>query len=246
MNCVEAETHFSGLLTADLNSMDRIALLAHLETCPACAEAFAGLVELAARLDRLPPEKPSPALRERFYQMLEQATHESHPRSRWNGKGLALAAALLLLVGGGFAGGYWIRGGNEAENPALNQNLALLRQSGQGLRMAGIMLASQGDPEDAVPAEALLDLLDRDPSESVRLAAVDALYLYGRQPHVRQRLAEAMARQTSPRVQLALVDLLGGLREQRALEALRTLLHAPGTTPEVARRVRIQLKAQPL
>lgn len=246
MNCAEAETHLPDLLTADLASTDRIALLAHLETCPACAEAFAGLVELAARLDRLPLEKPSPVLRERFYQMLEAAATEARPRPRWNRNWLALAAAVLIMVGGGFAGGYRIRGSREVPLPDRNGNLALLRQSGKGLRMAGIMLAAQGDPEDAAPAEALLDLLDRDPSESVRLAAVDALYLYGRQPHVRQRLAEAMVRQTSPRVQLALVDLLGGLREQRALDALRTLLHAPGTTPEVARRVQAQLKARPL
>jgi len=246
MNCAEAETHLPDLLTDGLTSADRTALQAHLEACFTCAEAYAGLVELAARLDRLPLEKPTPALRERFYLMLEAAASEAHSRSRWNRKWLALAAAVLLMVGGGFATGYWLRGGSSTMVPPRNSNLALLRQNEQGLRMAGIMLVSQGDPEDAVPAEALLDLLERDPSESVRLAAVDALYLYGRQPHVRERLAGAMARQTSPRVQLALVDLLGGLREQRALEALRTLLSAPGTTPEVAHQVQTQLKARPL
>ena len=57
-----------------------------------------------------------------------------------------------------------------------------------------------------------------------------------------EHLAASLARQTSPRVQVALVDLLGGLREQRALEALKTLLRAPGTTPEVARRAQAQLE----
>ncbi len=246
MNCIEAEGHLPDLLMGALAPADRVGLQAHLAACPTCAEAFTDLVELSARLDRLPLEKPSPAMRERFYGMLNQAATESHRRSRRDWKWLALAAAVLVMVGGGFAGGYWIRGSGQTLPPARNSNLALLRQNEQGLRMAGIMLVSQGDPEDSVPAEALLDLLDRDPSEPVRLAAVDALYLYGRQPHVRERLAEAMARQTSPRVQLALVDLLGGLREQRAMEALRTLLHAPGTTPEVARRVQAQLKARPL
>jgi len=70
--------------------------------------------------------------------------------------------------------------------------------------------------------------------------------VFGRQPKVRQRLVSALPRQTSPRVQMALVDLLGGLREQRALDALRALLGAPGTTPEVAHRVHACLAARPL
>jgi anti-sigma factor RsiW len=246
MNCAEVERHLPDLVAGEFSMADRAALQAHLEACPTCWEACMGLVELAAQLDRLPMEKPSPALRERFYEMLENAAEDARPLSRWSGKRMALAAAVLLLVGGSFLGGYWIRGGSDAAIPAQNGNLALLRQSGPGLRMAGIMLVSQGDPNDAAPAEALLDLLDRDPNESVRLAAVDALYLYGRQPRVRERLADAMARQTSPRVQLALVDLLGGLREQRASEALKSLLQAPGTTPEVARRVQAQLQERPL
>lgn len=246
MNCAEVEKHFPDLVAGDFAMADRAALQTHMEACPTCREACMGLVELAAQLDRLPMEKPSPALRERFYGMLENAAGDVRPPSTWNGERLALAAAFLLLVGGSFLGGYWIRGGSDAALPVQNGNLALLRQSGPGLRMAGIMLVSQGDPNDAAPAEALLDLLDRDPSESVRLAAVDALYLYGRQPHVRERLAASMAHQTSPRVQLALVDLLGGLREQRASEALKSLLHAPGTAPEVARRVQAQLQERPL
>lgn len=246
MTCAEVEKRLPDLLSGDLAMANRAALQAHLEVCPACAKACAGLVELAAQLDRLPLERPSPALRERFYAMVEHAADDVRPPSTWNGKRLAQAAAAILLVGGGFLSGYWIRGGSDPVMPDRNGNLALLRQGGQGLRMAGIMLVSQGDPEDPGSAEALLNLLDRDPSESVRLAAVDALYLYGRQPHVRERLAASMAHQTSPRVQLALVDLLGGLREQRALEALKALLHAPGTTPEVVRRVQAQLKERPM
>lgn len=246
MTCAEVEKQLPDLLAGEFAMADRADLQSHLAACPRCREAWEGLVELTTGLDRLPLSTPSPALRKRFYDMLEKPTEDVRPPWTLNRKNLAMAAAVLLLVSGGFLGGYWMRGGSDTLSPDRNGNLALLRQGGPGLRMAGIMLISQGDPNDAAPAEALLDLLDRDPNESVRLAAVDALYLYGRQPHVRDRLADAMARQTSPRVQLALVDLLGGLREQRALEALKILLDAPGTTPEVARRVQAQLKERPL
>ncbi|WP_257314146.1 HEAT repeat domain-containing protein [Geothrix fuzhouensis] len=201
---------------------------------------------LLLRLDGLPLEKPSPTLRNRFYQALEQAAEAPHPRSGHPWKLLPQAAAAALLLGGGFLGGYLAHGGSDITSLARGSDFTLLHQGGPSLRMAGIMLASQGDSEDPAPAEAMLDLLDKDPSESVRLAAVDALYLFGRQPKVREHLIASLPRQTSTRVQLALVDLLGALREQRALDALKTLLHAPGTDPQVVRRVQTQLEGRSL
>lgn len=244
MNCHEAGKRFPGLWAHDLDPADFAALQIHLDVCPACREEAAGLIALVEQLDRLPLERPSPAARDRFYRMLDHV--ESRPPSVRGWRLWAQAAVALLLIGGGFLGGYLTRSVGVDVSPVQDRNLALLRHGETELRMAGIMLVSQGDPEDPVSADALLDRLDKDPSESVRLAAVDALYLYGRQPQVRERLAASLARQTSPRVQMALADLLGGLREQRAVEALKRLLHAPGTTPEVAQRVRAQLKGKPL
>lgn len=243
MNCAEAERSMPELLTDGLDAAARSAFQAHLEACPACRTEAAHLAELWARLDLLPVEHPSPALRAGFYRMLEAAQAPTRPQSHWPWRAMAQVAALLLLTVGGFLGGYLLRGPSPTPR---GRDFSLMTQSRAELRMAGVMLASQGDPEDAAPAGALLALLDSDPSEAVRLAAVDALYLYGHQPMVRQRLASSLARQTSPRVQLALVDLLGGLREQRALEALRTLMRAPGTTPEVASRVKARLAERPL
>lgn len=245
MNCADVGNHLPSLLARDLSETDRADLQVHLESCSACRDEVARWQDLGERLDRQPLEQPSPALRERFYGMLEAATEGEHLR-RGSWRPLIQAAAVLLLVGGGFLGGYLARGGSGDGRPIRNRNVALMQEGTPSLRMAGIMLASQGDTEDPAIPEALLSLLDRDPSESVRLAAVDALYLYGRQPQVRERLAVSLAKQTSPRVQLALVDLLGGLWEQRALEALRALAHAPGTSPEVARRVRARLAERPL
>ncbi|MBK8574081.1 MAG: HEAT repeat domain-containing protein [Holophagaceae bacterium] len=246
MNCADLEKHLPNLLAGDLAEGDRMSLQIHLESCPACQEETAGFLDLLARLDRQPLEQPSSSLRERFFWMLEEAAEVGSSRPIWFWRPLTQAAAVLMLVGGGFLGGYLVRGEPDNGRPIGNRNVALMQDGTPSLRMAGIMLLSQGDSEDPAVSESLLGLLDRDPSESVRLAAVDALYLYGRRPQVRDRLAASLPKQTSPRVQLALVDLLGGLREQRALEALRALASAPGTSPEVARRVRARLAEPPL
>jgi hypothetical protein len=241
MNCAEAESLIPDLLAETLELAERAALQAHFRTCPACAGEAAGLTQLWADLERPPAARPGPGLRSGFYAMLAAEQAAARGR-RW--RTLLQVAASLLLASGGFLAGYGFRGGPEP--PPARRELALFHQDRTELRLAGVMLTAQGDPEDAVPAEALLDLLERDPSVPVRLAAVDALYLYGRQPRVRERLAAALARQQSPRVQLALIDLLAGLRERAALEALRKLLRGPGLTPEVRDRAQTRLAGQPL
>lgn len=246
MTCAESAALIPGLLADDLTPTERVALEAHLEVCVLCREEVTGLLEVATGLDRMPMEQPSPAFRERFYRLLDEARVQAAPHAGRGWDSFGKVAAILLLIGGGFLGGFLYRGGIARTSSSGEPEFALMRHGGEDMRMAGIMLASQGDPGDPAPAKPLLNLLDHDPSESVRLAAVDALYLYGNQPRVRERLAASLARQTSPRVQMALVDLLAGLRERRAVEALRKLLTNPGTQPEVARRAEARLKANPL
>jgi hypothetical protein len=246
MTCAEADALIPGLLAGDLTPKERAALDAHLEACAPCKDEVTALLEVTAGLDQMPMEQPSPAFRERFYRRLNEAKANAAHRPGQGWEIFGKAATILLLVGGSFLGGFLYRGGFARTPSSGDPELALMRQGGEDMRMAGVMLASQGDPDDPAPAMPLLNLLDHDPSESIRLAAVDALYLYGNQPRVRERLAASLAHQTSPRVQMALVDLLASLRERRAVQALRKLLANPRTNPEVARQVEARLRGNPL
>ena len=70
---------------------------------------------------------------------------------------------------------------------------------------------------------ALLDTLTHDPNVNVRLATVDALRQFGDQPVVRRGVVEAMTRQDSPMVQIALIDLAVDLHQKESLGTLRQL-----------------------
>lgn len=65
--------------------------------------------------------------------------------------------------------------------------------------------------------------LNYDPSVDVRLAAVDALFQFSDQHMVRQALVESLSRQTSPLVQIALIDLMVEMREKQSEEVLRRM-----------------------
>jgi len=86
-------------------------------------------------------------------------------------------------------------------------------------------------------ADTLFDLVNRDPDTQVRLAAVEALYLFAGDPALRSRIVAAIARQDRAEVQTALVDLIVGLRERRAVEALRRLGQDGKLAPELRGRI---------
>jgi len=90
--------------------------------------------------------------------------------------------------------------------------------------------------------DALLQALDNDPNVNVRLAAADALYLFASNPEVKEGLLKSLARQESPLVQSALIDLLVVSREQRAVQALKTLIGGEKLRPEIKKKAELGIQ----
>jgi HEAT repeat protein len=76
---------------------------------------------------------------------------------------------------------------------------------------------------DAQVLQSLLRAVIHDPNVDVRLETVDALEKYSGDPDVRRALVDAIAVQESPLVQVALIDLVGKIRDRDAVPALRKL-----------------------
>jgi hypothetical protein len=186
---------------------------AHLAECPACRREFQELGALWGALGVLPLPASRPGFRLRKPRRLAWA-------------GWAAAACLMGVLGLGI--GRWSRG-PRLEGPALEawtaqeQSRAALQfvnSPSASERLQGLAMLNGRRGELAGP---LLALVEKDPDTSVRLAAVEALYLFGGSPSLRPKLGAALARQDRPQVQLALADLIVSLRERQALEALRRL-----------------------
>lgn len=214
-------------------------LAAHLQSCAECR----AMRELWEKLDHLPAPLPDPGMTHRFRQRLRAETRASrptiHPLTGW---ALPLAAAMLLAVGGAFAAGYSLRPTASTDSPAT----ARLRHGSPSERMQTLALVSAPQGREPQLMEALLERVQRDPVPEVRLAAVEALYLFGSDPALGLRLAETLPQQDQPRVQLALVDLMVALRERRAADALRRLLREDRLGPEARLRAEARLAEQRL
>ena len=190
----------------------------------------------------------------------EKASLEAERRSTgpgWNWRAwvrapLAQAAFALIFLAAGFLVGRHIEGdrvnnnGNTQELAALHKELAstrqlvalsLLQQQSASERLQGITWSTRVGQADPEILAALLHTLRFDASVDVRLAALDALRHYGDQREVRTGLVDALQRQQSPLVQIALIDLLVELRDADAVQHLKSFERTPNLNPAVRQRV---------
>jgi hypothetical protein len=268
MNCERTQEKFADYLTGDLDEAGRREVQAHILACAPCREDLENLTVVWAKLGVLPEEQPGGELRHRFYTMLEEykdglGAQEKTARPAGGLAGwrdwftfrrpafAASFSAFLLFVG---VGAGWLLNGSGAGNSRLatlssevqdmrqQVGLSLLSQPSASDRIHGIgYSAAVENPNDKTLA-ALFNALDNDPNPNVRLAAVDALYLFRTRPGVKESLVRSLAIQNYPLVQVALIDFLVEVREARAAEALKLLIEKNELTPEVKKRAEQGLK----
>jgi hypothetical protein len=262
MTCEEARLQFAGALEGAEEAVPA-EFENHLESCAACREQLDILRTHWAALGLLADAEPSSNLRRNFYQALEayqdglretQAGAQSAWWQGWWPKRPAFQVAFsLLLLAAGAGAGYITSFPNKkdtvevshlrAELTNLRQliTLSLLQQDSAVERLQGVTWAQRVDYSDEEVLGALLRTINGDPSVDVRLAAADALRGFSKNPLARRGLLEALARQTSPLVRIAVIDLLVELRERSAASQMQQLLEDPDLDPNVRKRAQLAL-----
>jgi HEAT repeat protein len=121
--------------------------------------------------------------------------------------------------------------------------MSLLQQQSAAERLEGVALTSRLERPGAEIVSALLETLMHDPNVNVRLASIDALQRFADQDIVRRGALDTLPRQTSPLVQVALIDFV---LETNGLESAAILrrLSEDATLAEPVRRRAAQGLAQ--
>jgi len=197
-------------------------------------------------------------MRHRFHELLEAEKRQAAQvcegglaawlRQWWKP---ALACGLfLMLIGTGI--GYGLRGdeavgGTEAAQLAILSEelrgmremmmLTLLEKESTNDRLRAVNLTQEMGEVSSQVAAALLRTLNEDSNTNVRLAAIDALAQYAHHSDVRRGLIDAIGKQQSPLVQMALAETMAALQEKASVQELQYLLERNETAPEVRERV---------
>ena len=203
---------------------------------------------LLRAVDEMEVPEPSAGMDQKFQAMLEEAKkarflEERAPvrrQSLFFGPRPSLlprlAAALSLIIVGWFLG-YQVTPrpegarieflASEVQEMKKTVMLAMLENSSATERMKAVQFAQELSGPDEAVLTALARTVNDDPNVNVRLMAVDALALYADHPKVREALVQAIVRQESPLVQLALAEVMLALNEKRAVEPIRKIIASP-------------------
>jgi len=255
---------WEGALDRELDNDARANLEMHLASCIPCRSENERLSAIWRGLGQIPAFDPDPGLRTRFYERLEayqQGFLESSlaapkpPLFRafwrpfwqwWSARPalqFALSLATLVL---GFLGGFSLQ--HRREDSQLGQlhnevtsmrqmvALSLMQQQSASDRLKGVNWAYREERPDPEVLAALLYTVNHDSNINVRLAAVDALHTFNSSPVATRGLVQAIAKQDSPMVQIALIDQLTDMRDRGAVPALQALLNDKNANPEVRQR----------
>jgi len=189
---------------------------------------------------------PAPGHRGRLAALFTQQSHHH----------LLRAASACALVAIGIAIGYYmvpLPGGSEGTRPTETSaeivamrgelrdlremiTLSLMQQQSASNRLKGVSWSGQIDRPSSEVVAALLDTLMHDPNVNVRLATIDALERFASQDIVRRGTIQAVDRQVSPLVQIALIDFMVKVHERESIGTLRRLSEDPKVNAAVRAR----------
>lgn len=267
MKCKNVQKLLPDYLTGRLEESDLEKFQKHLGTCPECQAEVNSMKTIWTDLGSIQEEQPAPELKLRFNSMVEaykQGLKQAKPfpdfgtmfrqwlekyRFQQSGFQFAFSSGVLvvgILLGYIFSGGFG--DGQEisrlrAEVNQMRQTVALtkLDQDSPGDRLQGVLISAEIAEENPDMGLALLNTLNNDPSVNIRLAAVQALYLCRNEKKIRDGLINSLKEQKSPLVQIALIDLIAGIKEEKALNSLKELVKQNHLNPQVRERAEFNI-----
>jgi hypothetical protein len=251
----------TGFISGNLDAETSGRIRAHLSGCQTCRSEFLAMNALWESLGQLPDETPDESVRARFYDMLKTYERTNHPaavRPKMAGDGwfsrlfprrpivqfaLTLAAAAIgILLGYQFKHEHT----DGAELTQLHQEvigmsrllaMSLLQQQSASERLRGVSLSYQIAEPDAEITKVLLETLKYDPNVNVRLAALDALSRNAFQSDTRRDLIQSLHTQSSPLVQMAMIDLIVQMQDKASLDTLRRMIKDPELNKAVKKKI---------
>ena len=264
-NCKQIINIMPDFIAGNLDPVEQDKFQRHLNDCPICKAEVESISGIWQKMEKIPEEKPAPALKIRFDNMLEaykQGQKQAHQPVNFKATLSSLFEKLILpkpafqFAGSliflliGLTLGYFLHPvlSNENNVSELREeisnmqqivSLTLLKQDSASDRLQGVMYGSKIAGESSNILSELMNTLNNDSNVNVRLAAVNALYLYRNNSQIKQGLINSLSVQESPLVQIALVDLLSEIKEEKALNALEELIKRNHLNPEVKKRAEL-------
>jgi hypothetical protein len=220
-----------------LATSDKVIVEKELAISEDARKLYAQLKEVMEAMDRSAKLHPSASLQRSFDKMLKQEMTSIEKETKvvfFTPAFYRVAAAVLLLIVGG-ASGYLISKYQrqqeeiaEIKRQVQETKDRMIAMIGDDLsasqRIQGVNVAMRIEKADVEVVNALVKAMNEDTNSNVRLAAVDALSKFYKDPTVRKELIAALGKQKDPIVQIALIQLLVKMNEKNVVDDLNKIV----------------------
>lgn len=230
------ENKLIAYLLGDLSEPEQREMDQRISRSPALQQEVADLKLVLGQLDQEPEIEPSRYSRDRFLQFLEmEARHNGRKNgdktsflARW-----AAAAAALIVIGIGFGVLLQNHQQQQAQIQQLSSEvvetrklllLAMLQDDSASERIKALNVSARDFREDERVVTALIERLQQDENENVRLKAAEALANFFSEEGVTEAMIWALELESSPEVQIMLIESLVSEKRKEALPSLQRLL----------------------
>ena len=233
------------LLNGKLSPKEEEEVISGLEKSGISREEVESMRTVNHLIESTPSPEPSDKMDKRFYNMLEDEQKKSLPGEpevklkrpifvSVVTPGLKIAAGIALFLLGWFTAG-WTgsspAGKKQMENLSIEVKqlkatliLTMMQQNSTVERIKAVNMVSEFEKADNQIIESLIEVLNHDSNDNVRLLALDALIRFSSIPEVREALIASIGNQTSPLVLLRLAEIMLALNETRAVPELQKVL----------------------
>ncbi len=267
MKCEKIESLIVEYINGGLDSEETRIVDAHISSCETCRTELEKMKSILFKLDDMPLEEPSPNLKKNVDNMIDSYSLGMNNISGepwiekvsewietwWPKRPLVQFAATVSVLIIGLITGLSIDYGPDSKNEIsqLRSDVndikqlvinSLLNQSSAVDRINGLTMSSQLKNADPQFFSILLMLLNTDSNVNVRLAAVNALSNFAEDEYVRHELIKSLSLQSSPLVQISLIDLLATIKEYTSSSTLIKIINDPNTNTHVKERAESALK----
>ncbi len=125
----------------------------------------------------------------------------------------------------------------ETEKVRSQLVLELIEQPSANKRLQAVNEANKLNNATEIVVKALFTTLNNDTNVNVRLASIESLAKYTKNPTVREGLVSSIIKQESPLVQIALADLMVALQEKASVNSMEKLLEQPNIDSTVKQKL---------
>jgi len=145
-------------------------------------------------------------------------------------KYMSQAAILILLLAVGLLIGLNIKSNQIIDNYAdrfqhqQSDMLALLQEESSSERIKAINMSYGIEEPNKQIVNALIQTLLNDKSDNVRLASAEALSKFKSNSNVRNALIKSLEQESDEAIQIALINILAQMNEQRALKSFEKII----------------------